>query len=673
MLKILALILSFIVLAVNAAEAQITTGRDHITFEKISTITGSAGDTIHVPITARIHKYWHTYGFTPALGPDGFGPEPTTVSVSPKSVLRLAGKPKILKGARTAFDSVWEANVEVWSGTIELDVPVAIVGTSKKGEYIGSIVFAMQMCDTTACLPPDDVVLKVTVVVTSEGSSAAVDAEISAATAQNDGAKSVGARHAEIKSSVPATPQDEVSREKSKGLLSFFLYAMGVGFVALLTPCVFPMIPITVSFFTKRRERKHIGGVTDSMLFGLGIISTFTAVGILVSLIFGGTAIQDWAANAWMNLAIGLLFIVLAFNLFGAYEIQLPVSILNKLNKKSQGGGIAAVWLMGLTFSLTSFTCTVPFVGTLLLSASAASTASDFLYPAVGTLGFATAFALPFVVISMFPALLTRLPRAGGWMNNMKVVMGFIEIAAAVKFLSAADLVEAWGIMPREVFLSIWAAVSLLIVLYILGVFEMKLDSKVEKVGALRASFAVVFASLAVWFAAGILGKDLSAFVEALLPPDNYQELMDKAHGLSASAPSILKAQTVSYKDADNGKLQWIENLDQAKEIAKTSGKPIFIDFSGFSCSNCRLMEKSVFIKPVVRERFKQFVLVQLYTDRKTEPYISNQNILRSYGTVANPLYVLLRSDGSFIAQTGYLSMFHTDPNTFAAFLDKAL
>lgn len=668
--KVLTL-LSVIVLTASLAKAQITTGKDHITFEKISVINAGAGDTVHVPITARIHKFWHTYGLTPALGPDGLGPEPTTISVAPKALIALAGKPKILKGARTSYDSVWEANVEVWSGTIQIDVPVVIVGTTKKGEYTGSIVFTMQLCDTSACLPPDDVVLKVSVIVNREGSAAASATEVSVDATKDETSKDPGVQSASGKSSVPVVPRDEVSREKSKGLISFFLYAMGVGFLALLTPCVYPMIPITVSFFTKRHEKKHASGVADSMVFGLGIISTFTAVGLLVSIIFGGTAVQDWAANAWMNLAIGLLFIVLAFNLFGAFEIQVPVSIMNKLNKKSQGDGVAAVWLMGLTFSLISFTCTVPFVGTLLLSASSASSASDFLYPAVGTLGFATAFALPFIVLSMFPALLTRLPRAGGWMNNMKVVMGFIEIAAAVKFLSNADLVEAWGILPREVFLSIWAAVSLLIVLYILGVFEMKLDSKVEKVGALRASFAVIFTSLTVWFGAGTLGTNLSAFIEALLPPDNYQELMDKAHGLP-TAP-VQQAGIASKRTANAEKLIWIDNLDRAKAMARSTGKPIFIDFTGFSCTNCRLMEKSVFNKPVVKERFKQFVLVQLYTDRKTEPYISNQNILRSYGTVANPLYVLLKSDGSFIAQTGYLSRFHSDPNTFVAFLDAAL
>jgi thiol:disulfide interchange protein DsbD len=442
---------------------------------------------------------------------------------------------------------------------------------------------------------------------------------------------------------------------------------MGIGFLALLTPCVFPMIPITVSFFTKRHEKTKGSGLRDSVLFGVGIISTFTAVGIIASAIFGGTAVQDLAANPWLNLGIGLLFLTLAFNLFGSFEIQIPVSIMNALNKKSQGDGVFSVLLMGLTFSLTSFTCTVPFVGTLLLSASG----GDYLYPAIGTLGFATAFAIPFVVLSMFPSLLVRLPRAGGWMNNLKVVMGFLEIAAAIKFFSTAEFIFGLGLLPREVFLAVWAGVCFLIMLYVLGTFQLTLDTPVERIGGLRALFAVVFATLGLWFAAGMLGKPLAADLEALLPPENYHELLAQMNGESAAMP-LARPRQEGAQDAHGG-LVWLNNLDEAKKVAAREGKPIFIDFTGFACVNCRLMEKDVFPRPEVIEQFKKFVLVQLYTDRKTEPYITNQNILKTYGTVANPLYVMLKSDGSYIAQTGFQTQFRSNPGLFVAFLQQAL
>jgi len=421
------------------------------------------------------------------------------------------------------------------------------------------------------------------------------------------------------------------------------------------------MIPITVSFFTKRHEKTRGKGLRDSSIFALGIISTFTAIGIIASAVFGGTAVQDLAANPWLNLGIGLLFMILAFNLFGAFEIQVPVSIMNKLNQKSQGDGVTAVWLMGLTFSLTSFTCTVPFVGTLLLSASN----GDYLYPAIGTLGFSTAFAMPFFVLSLFPALLNRLPRAGGWMNNLKVVMGFLEIAAAIKFFSTAEFVWGIGLLPREIFLAIWAGCAFLIALYVLGVFEMKLDSTVEKVSGIRAFYAVVFVSLGIWLVAGMLGRPLASDLEALLPPDNYHELIEGA-ALAAPPPSL--------KAGEGGKAvqaleYWYDDLSKAKAEAAKTGKPIFIDFTGFSCTNCRWMEKFMFPKQSTRSRFEKMILVRLYTDRKTQPYMGNQDLMRGYGTVANPLYVTLNSKGVFVAQGQYTR----SEATFLAFLDKAL
>lgn len=643
------------------ALAQMPSARNKVTFSPIAACSLKAGDTATVFVKGRIAKHWHSYGLTPAVGPDGLGPDATVISVAPAGMIKLAGKPRIVKGAHSAFDKTWETTVEELSGSIEIAVPIRAATSLAVGEHRAKVIMTMQLCDTSACLPSEDMPLPVTLVITQAAASADAPFPDVAEVSTVKPAEEPAAKAPDIEDS-----QNEIAKEKRKGLVSFFLYAMGVGFLALLTPCVFPMIPITVSFFTKRHEKHRGSGLRDSALFGLGIISTFTAVGILASVIFGGTAVQDLAANPWMNLGIGLLFIVLAFNLFGSFEIQVPVSIMNALNKKSQGDGTVSVLLMGLTFSLTSFTCTVPFVGTLLLSASG----GDYLYPAVGTFGFATAFAIPFVLLSMFPSLLVRLPRAGGWMNNLKVVMGFLEIAAAVKFFSTAEFIFGLGLLPREVFLAVWAGVCLLIVLYLLGTFRMTLDTPVERVGGLRAFFAVIFATLTLWFTGGMLGKPLAADLEALLPPENYHQLLDQMNG----APAASVAATTSEKSsAGHGGLTWLNDLDKAKKIARQEGKPIFIDFTGFACVNCRLMEKEVFPKPEVVEQFKKFVLVQLYTDRKSEPYITNQNILKSYGTVANPLYVMLRPDGTYVAQSGYQTQFRSDPSTFLAFLSQAL
>ncbi len=612
---------------------------------------------------AKIAKHWHSYGLTPAVGPDGLGPEATVISVGPKSVVTLAGKARFTKGAHTAFDKTWETNVEELSGSIEVRIPVRLSPMLQKGDRKATVNFLMQLCDTSACLPAEDMPQNVAITITDVARQGAAEAD----TSQSDAVAGTKTSGKSATVQAPMDTQQEIEVEKSKGLLSFFLYAMGIGFLALLTPCVFPMIPITVSFFTKRHEKTKGSGLRDSVLFGIGIISTFTAVGIIASVIFGGTAVQDLAANPWLNLGIGLLFLTLAFNLFGSFEIQIPVSIMNALNKKSQGDGVFSVLLMGLTFSLTSFTCTVPFVGTLLLSASG----GDYLYPAIGTLGFATAFAIPFVVLSMFPSLLVRLPRAGGWMNNLKVVMGFLEIAAAIKFFSTAEFIFGLGLLPREVFLAVWAGVCFLIVLYVLGTFQLTLDTPVERIGGLRALFAVIFATLGLWFAAGMLGKPLAADLEALLPPENYHELLAQMNGQTAALP-VDKPAHEGAQDAHGG-LVWLNSLEEARKVAARENKPIFIDFTGFACVNCRLMEKDVFPRPEVIEQFKKFVLVQLYTDKKTEPYITNQNILKTYGTVANPLYVMLKSDGSYIAQTGFQTQFRSNPGLFVAFLQKAL
>ncbi|MFN5876547.1 MAG: protein-disulfide reductase DsbD family protein, partial [Ignavibacteria bacterium] len=461
------------------------TAKSKITFSPIQAVSGKAGDTVEILVQAKIAKHWHSYGITPAVGPDGLGPEATVITVGPKSALKMAGKPRFTKGAHSGYDKTWETNVEELSGSLEVRIPVRLQPTLAKGAHKASINFLMQLCDTSACLPSEDMPQSIEIQITAAAETGAAG--------ELDTVEAAPSLAAVPTSSAPAPmdTQQEIEIEKKKGLFSFFLYAMGIGFLALLTPCVFPMIPITVSFFTKRHEKTKGSGVRDSVLFGIGIISTFTAVGIIASVLFGGTAVQDLAANPWMNLGIGLLFMVLAFNLFGSFEIQIPVSIMNALNKKSQGDGVFSVLLMGLTFSLTSFTCTVPFVGTLLLSASG----GDYLYPAIGTLGFATAFAIPFVVLSMFPSLLVRLPRAGGWMNNLKVVMGFLEIAAAVKFFSTAEFIFGLGLLPREVFLAVWAGVCFLIVLYILGTFQLTLDTPVERIGGTRAFFAVVFAT----------------------------------------------------------------------------------------------------------------------------------------------------------------------------------
>ncbi|MDP1615536.1 MAG: cytochrome c biogenesis protein CcdA, partial [Methylococcales bacterium] len=326
------------------------------------------------------------------------------------------------------------------------------------------------------------------------------------------------------------------------------------------------MVPITVSFFTKRAEQGKGKGLRDSSVYAIGIITTFTAIGFILALAFGASGIQSFATNPFINLAIATIFIVFALNLFGAFEIQLPTSILNKLNSKSQGGGIVSVLLMGLTFSLTSFTCTVPFVGSALISAAG----GEWFYPIIGMLGFSAVFAAPFFLLALFPSAINKLPKAGGWMNNVKVVMGFLEIAAAIKFISNADLVWALGIMPRDLFLGIWIGIGILITIYIIGLFRLQHDSPVQSVGSMRVVFAIFFASVSFYLVAGLVGRPLGE-IDAFLPPPDYSTIMSDSPTSAVKSVSVTTLGNKTIVDED-----WLSDYKAAEAQAKAQNKMLF-------------------------------------------------------------------------------------------------
>jgi thiol:disulfide interchange protein DsbD len=334
--------------------------------------------------------------------------------------------------------------------------------------------------------------------------------------------------------------------------------------------------------------------------------------------------------------------------------------VLNKLNAKSQGNGFTSVLLMGLTFSLTSFTCTVPFVGSALFSASQ----GEWFYPIIGMLGFSAVFAAPFFLLALFPSAMTKLPKAGGWMNNIKVVMGFLEIAAAIKFVSNVDFAWGLGIMPRELFLAIWIGCGILITLYILGVFRLSHDSRVESVGTVRVVFALIFASITFYLISGLQGKELGE-INAYLPPNDYKEIIS---GTQIASVSTGTAAEPGEKPA-NSEISWFNNYDQAVSESKKLNKPLFVDFSGFQCTNCRWMELNMFPRKSIKDVMNRMVLVRLYTDKKEEPYLSYKKMqIERYKSIALPLYVIITPDGEVLGTKA----FTRDENEFRTFLLKA-
>lgn len=644
------------------------------------------GERSTLRLTMIVDAGWHTYGLQPRKDKDGIGPQETEITIEPSSLLTRAGAIQAPK-PKQVFDKGFQITVDIFEGTVVFDIPVKAASKAKSGTYKAAVKVYYMVCDDERCLPTteDSVLVEVKIdpasgaevsadVVSTQASSLPPPLFSSDSTPDSPSNTTLTSLQAQSTQEQQTTQtqtesQSEIARKRSEGIWSFLWFAMGAGASALLTPCVFPMVPITVSFFAKRAEQKQRDAkpraVRDSFAYALGIILTFTALGIALSLVFGATGISDFAANPWVNLAVAAIFLGLAFNLFGTFEIPLPIELINKLNAKSnEGTGLASVLLMGLTFSITSFTCTVPFVGAALISASS----GEWFYPIIGMLGFSGMFALPFFLLALFPSALTRLPKAGSWMNNVKVVMGFLEVAAAVKFLSNADLVWAWGILSREVFLAIWIACGVMIILYILGVFRFPHDAPVQSVGATRAMMAVVFLSLTVYLVSGLFGGRLGE-LDAFLPPKEYDALIrDTAYNTAAASSTPLHNNRSLVRlalDHQNWKTSYEEGLQEAQR----TGKPVFIDFTGFTCTNCRWMETNIFTLPQVQALMAQTVKVQLYTDRRTEPYISNKKLqLERFGTIELPLYVLLKPDGSVIATKA----FTRSHEEFIAFLKRA-
>jgi thiol:disulfide interchange protein DsbD len=420
--------------------------------------------------------------------------------------------------------------------------------------------------------------------------------------------------------------------------------AAAMGALSLLTPCVFPMVPITVSWFAARAGRSRREAVAQALVYGLGIISTFTALGFTVAVGFGASGLNQFAANPWLNLGITALFVAFALSLFGLWQLALPSRLLTAVSRSDTGRGrFAGTMLMGLAFTLTSFTCTAPFLGTLLVVAAQ----GDWQWPLAGMLAFSTVFAVPFVGLALAPPLAARLPRSGPWLGTVKTSMGLLELAAAVKFLSNADLVWGWEIFTREVVLISWIAIAAILAFHLVGMLPIGRAGRLGRPRAARLAAAASAMVLGVWLGSGLGGRRLGE-LEAFLPPAD----------LAAARP--------------DGELPWIVNdLERARTDAVRQNRPILIDFTGYTCTNCRWMEANMFPRPEVTRELARYVRVRLYTDGRGEMYRRFQQLEQDlFGTVALPYYAVLAPDGTPALAFGGLTR---DANQFIAFLREGL
>jgi thiol:disulfide interchange protein len=441
--------------------------------------------------------------------------------------------------------------------------------------------------------------------------------------------------------SVPsAVASGDVAKIAESSIWQFMLAAAGFGLLALLTPCVFPMVPITVSFFTKRNAGSKKEAAKDAFLYAGGIVVTFVLLGFMLSLIAGPAGINQFAANPWANLVIAAIFIAFALNLFGLFEIGVPSSVLSKLNSTAQKSKnrTFSVVLMGFVFSLTSFTCTVPFVGTLMVAFSRGS----WFVPLLGMVVFASIFAAPFFLLALFPNAMKSLPRSGTWMNNVKVVMGFLEIAAALKFFSNVDLIWSWHFFSRDLVLAMWVAIAIITTIYLLGRFQLSHDTPVEQIGAIRVLIAVLFLSGGIYLYTGFNGHPLGQ-IDGFLPPMESGESMQSA--------SVINTSTSEPPPTKVFQPQWIPSYSAALAEAKKTGKNIFIDFTGYTCTNCRAMEATVFKRQDVNQILQKFVLARLYTDNGTPLNDTNRDIEENrFNTIALPYYVIVSPDDKPLA-----------------------
>lgn len=482
---------------------------------------------------------------------------------------------------------------------------------------------------------------------------------------------------------ITATP------EVKKSLWGIFLAGLIGGFAALLMPCIFPMLPLTVSFFTKQ-SGSRANGISKALLYGLFIIIIYVALGMIITILFGSDALNALSTNGVFNFIFFLLLVAFAASFFGAFEITLPSSFVNKMDAKSDKGGLVGLFFMAFSLSLVSFSCTGPIIGTLLVEAASKG---ERLGPAIGMLGFSIALAIPFGLFAMFPSLLKSLPKSGGWLNSVKVVLGFLELALALKFLSNVDLAYHWNWLDREVFLSLWIVIFGLMGLYLIGKIKFSHDSELKFLSVPRTFLSIVVFSFVMYMIPGLWGAPLKS-ISAFLPPSATQDF-DLSAGIANASPAHSDGKVKKYAEIfhERGTPKGFDpyyDYDQALETAKELKKPVLIDFTGWNCVNCRKMEANVWTDPNVAKLLKEgFVMAELFVDDRTEFPVEEQIIsaysgkkiknignknsdfqASKFNSNSQPLYVIVDTEGNVLVPP---SGANYDPVEYAKYLQSGI
>ncbi|MBK53337.1 MAG: hypothetical protein CMG58_01780 [Candidatus Marinimicrobia bacterium] len=585
------------------------------------------GEVATIIVNLEMDDEWRIY----ALRNQGKGPVASKVSISGdivKDVGMVLENDPIVK-----YDDAFETTTRTHHGGTSFEAPFLVKSSYSPAEYDIEVSVLYQVCNATLCYPPNKESFDFRVKI-DEGPP-------------RDGYLDIVLNTDSVQDSSGNINLDAAIME---GFFPFILLALSMGFLSLLTPCVFPMIPITVSFFIKRGESKKGTPLSNALIYAGGIVATFSLLGFILALTLGASGANQLAANPWVNLFIASLFIYFALSLFGMYEIDIPDKLKQLSIRQESRDGVVGTIFMAVTFTLTSFTCTVQFVGLLLVAASQ----GQWFWPMIGMIVFSSAFASPFFLLALFPQYLASLPKSGGWLNSTKVVMGFLEMAAAFKFISNTDLVWGWGFFSHNIVLAIWSVLMVLCGVYLLGKIRFPHDSPVDFLSTGRLGMSMIFLVFGLYLSSGLYGQRLHGLIYSYLPPKMNEDLS----GGSASK--------FSYHEG----LTWYKDLNQAFEVSIVSGKPIFVDFTGYTCTNCRWMEVNVFIKPEVKERFEKMTLVQLYTDGGPNHKENQIYEIERFGTAALPYYVILSPNDEVISTFPGMTR---NINDFIDFLDSGL
>lgn len=623
-----------------------------------------------VTFTATVDAGWHVYGTQLPAG----GPEPTSVHWNNQGV-KLVGGLTPSKAAHKQHDETFDMDLSWWTGSVTLSQKFTV--TAKEYKIEGSIRY--MACDDENCTPPKSesfsfkgTAAQAPVAETVQAPTAnATSADTAATLAQPVAAVGTvdsavaSPTHDQLWAPVTAIEGDNADVEDiaDRSLWYIFWACFLGGLLALLTPCVWPMIPMTVSFFLKK-SGSRAKAITNATTYGLSIIIIFLLLGICFTVLFGASAMNALATSAWCNLLFFALLVIFAISFFGAFEITLPQSLSNKMDSTaSKTTGMLSIFFMAATLVIVSFSCTGPIIGTLLVEAASRG---SVMGPVVGMTGFAIALAIPFTVFALFPTMLKKMPKSGGWLNTVKVALGFIELALSLKFLSVADLAYGWRILDRETFIALWIAIFGVMGLYLLGMFRFKSDGepKSSGIGVARFFLALVSLSFTAYLVPGLWGAPLKA-TSAFVPPLYTQDF------------NLYGGEQVEYDDFDEG-----------MKAAAAQGKPVFIDFSGHGCVNCRKMEGAVLDDAKVKKMISEdFVTIKLMVDDKTplqQPMVVQENGKQTtlttvgdkwsylqrhkFNSNSQPYYVVLDQQGALLSGP---FAYNEDVDAFIAFLKR--